>query len=240
MAAIKYYAPIDLQKNELQKAKVENLTTTAINALTATAGQIAFDTTLSQFAYYNGTTWVYLGTAVSQFKGNYDASVDGVLPGNGTTTLKGDFWVVNVAGTQTGIIGEDYLEVGDLLYANVANADQTPANYFSIQTNTVPASTTVSGTVQLATSAETLLGVNALKAITPATLDATGYSTTTSGAGSPYTITHNLGSKKLMIQTYDASFNDVVCDVQRTTNNTLTVTVVPDAALTIVAKLAKV
>lgn len=54
----KYVANVNLGQNELQNARVQNLSTTSINAISSpVAGQIVYDTTLNTFKYYNGTAW---------------------------------------------------------------------------------------------------------------------------------------------------------------------------------------
>jgi hypothetical protein len=54
----KYVANVNLGQNELQNARVQNLSTTSINAIASpVAGQIVYDTTLNTFKYYNGTAW---------------------------------------------------------------------------------------------------------------------------------------------------------------------------------------
>lgn len=59
---IKYGAKVDLSKNELLNAVIQNLSGAPGMPK---AGEIYFDTVLKEFGYYNGTEWVY-GTTLAE------------------------------------------------------------------------------------------------------------------------------------------------------------------------------
>jgi len=125
------------------------------NSATALATQASIK------AYVDATV-ANIGTLI----GGFDASANVNLPG-GATIKKGSYWYVTAPGTVQGQI----LNVGDVVIANVANPTVTnPNQYIFLESNRTHASTTVLGMVMLATSAEVLAGVDAQKAITPATL----------------------------------------------------------------------
>lgn len=59
--ATKFLANLNLSQNELQNARIQNLTTTQITGIASPVdGQIVFDTTVDKLKYYNGTAWVAL------------------------------------------------------------------------------------------------------------------------------------------------------------------------------------
>ena len=87
--AKKYLIDIDLAKNSLLNAKVQNL---ASAPSTPTQGQIYYDTTLAKFGIYNGSSWDYMGTSTStgDFSSNTSTSADGeVVVFSGTSGKTG-------------------------------------------------------------------------------------------------------------------------------------------------------
>ena len=70
--AQKFLTSIDLSKNELQNAKIQNLATAPSSPV---AGQIYFDTSESAFKYYNGTAWITV----------QDGDITAVVAGSGLT-----------------------------------------------------------------------------------------------------------------------------------------------------------
>jgi hypothetical protein len=58
--AIEYLHHINLSDNEIQNVKLDNKTTTQRDAMTAAAGHVIFNTSLSKFQFYDGSNWLNL------------------------------------------------------------------------------------------------------------------------------------------------------------------------------------
>lgn len=91
-------------------------------------------------------------------------------------------------------------------------------------TTAPPASETTAGLIEIATQTEVNTGTDAVRAVTPATLAGyTGalrkYATNVGdNSNTSFTITHNLGSRDVIVQVYEAAgdFADVICEIERT------------------------
>ena len=116
-------------------------------------------------------------------------------------------------------------ETGEYLLVVNTDGDVERKEAADIPVNVQSATTSVSGIVELATSAETKAGTATNRAVTPNSLKSTKFITTIGdGSATSYTVTHNLGSRRVMVQMYDSSsYETVYAEVKRTTTNTLTV-----------------
>jgi hypothetical protein len=169
-------------------------------------GRFMFDTVSGRLVYDDGTSIQSLAnlTDVSgllDFKGGYDASTNTPNLTSGVGILKGDYYVVTVAGSFYGTP----LEVGDSLFANV-DAPVVLSSWTLVQANTVPASETVAGVIAIATQAETNAGTNDTKAITPLKLKSANFlaqkytsPSTSVGSNVAVTITHNLNNSNPVV-----------------------------------------
>ena len=162
--ARRFLTPIDLARNELQNATVQNLAAAPVSPV---KGLEYFDTTLNQFGVYNGTAWSYLGggggtvTSVSVVTANglagtvtsptstpaitISTSVTGVVKGNGTAlsaAAAGTDYSAGTAANATGIV-KSTTTTGALTTA-------VAADFPTLNQNTTGTASNVTGTVAIA------------------------------------------------------------------------------------------
>ena len=87
------------------------------------------------------------------------------------------------------------------------------------------ASASTKGAVELATTAEALAGSDTARAVTPAGLAARSFKATIGdGSDLDIAVTHNLGTRDVIVQLYDASsYETIIAEVVRTDANTVTI-----------------
>ncbi len=119
----------------------------------------------------------------------------------------------------TALEAADYI----LIARNGETVERVTVDDLGVSTSN--ASTTGKGIVELATTNETLTGTDATRAVTPAALAGTKYiATIGDGSATSYTVTHSLGSRRVMVQLYDSSsYEQVYAQVVRTTSSAITV-----------------
>lgn len=148
------------------------------------SGYVATDgDTLSGFLTLHADPTAALHAATKQYadslvvgllddRGNHDASGNAWPSSGGSGTagaiLKGDLWRISVAGT----LGGTAVQVGDAIRALVDTPGTTAGNWGILEGIVIAASETVSGIVELATTAEAQTGTDTARAVTAAGLAA--------------------------------------------------------------------
>ena len=96
---------------------------------------------------------------------------------------------------------------------------------FDLSFSVPDASASTKGAVELATTAEALAGSDTARAVTPAGLAARSFKATIGdGSDLDIAVTHNLGTRDVIVQVYDASdYSTCVVEVVRTDANNVTI-----------------
>jgi hypothetical protein len=181
-------------------------------------GQVTIPTT--PVANTDAASKAYVDASVSGalvFQGGYDAATNTPnLDNPPTGTIKKGFmWTV----TTDGVFFTEQVRVGDSLIAKI-DTPTTLADWTTVQSNIDLATLTTVGLGNV--NAGTGISVSYSNGTATVSSTTTMYSTTISISS---TITHNLGTKDVMVQLYDTVTNDTVyADVSRPTTNTITVT----------------
>ena len=195
------------------------------------------DTTSTNATWSASTINTKLQDAINQaqtgaltYKGDYTPSTNTPNLGIDATIKVGYTYVVSDSGTFAG----QAVEAGDMIIAKVDNPGTTAANWQVVNKNIpaiVAATETVQGIVELATSAETITGTDDTRAVTPAGLKAAMqsyiggyYATFGDGSSTSFTITHNLGTQLVLVQTrITATKEEVITGWKATSANTVTI-----------------
>lgn len=234
MATKKFLHNLDLNLNELQNAVIQQLAT---DPLTPTQGQFWYNSTEDRIKYYDGAAVITVAnlndvTGLLEFKGGYNAATNTPnLDSSPTagTIKKGDYYVVTAAGT----FFTEPLEIGDSLFANVDDPASL-SDFTLVQYNLTDATETRKGVAEIATQAETNAGTDDSRIVTPLKLKNASFlqnlakkysgSTTIGTLAGAQTITHNLGTRDVVVSVYDsATFEQYSVEIVHSTLNTITI-----------------
>ena len=202
MASKKYFVDLDLQKQSLLQAVVQNIAASGVD--TPSIGQIIFNLETNQLAYHNGSGWQNVSQVTVDtvnYKGGIAASGTVVSPDTG------DMYIFTTSGVATNFGGVT-VESGDFTIYNGSTWD-------TIQRNIDYATTSTSGFVQLSTDNEAITGTSTTKVITPSNLTAWQNQTdktvvrkrvyaNQSLSPTPLVLTHGIGSSDVVVQVFDS------------------------------------
>ena len=180
------------------------------------SGTLAFTSDLpsTATASANGTARVSAGNGidVSVSSGNFTVSAD--LKANGgivveSTELAVDLGASSITGT---------LAISD----GGTGATTASAAFTALKQD---ATTSATGVVELATAAEALAGSNSTKALVPSSFAAREHTETIGdGAATSIDVTHNLGTRNVMVQMFDSStYENVYAEVARTSTSAINI-----------------
>lgn len=213
---------IDLKNNSISNAVIDASSNTVSNITVSNLASGVLDTDLTSVSGTHNTVPSALSvknyvdgavTGSDHDAGDFDAS-GGYVPAIGTgvasAIMKGDYWRITVAGTITGVTPNASLQVGDVLYAKVDGAS-AGSQFFAVQGNLNAATTTVTGTVMLATEADAKAKTDMAKAVTPADLSTFArqakVTVTTDNTATAHTVVHNMAKplEELTVQLRDGT-----------------------------------
>ena len=186
-----------------------------------------WDESLNQFAFANVTT------EDGSTSGNVTISAYSAVRMGNTQTAQlqiGTLATNNSATTMLVENGSGVVQkatIATLLENNsvtsIATSDTAPLN-LSVDTST--GDVTITGSVDLATDSEARSSSSDVKLITAGNLRALERAETISGDGTTtsFTITHNMGTRDVMVQVYDTTtYETVITDVTRTSTSVVTI-----------------
>jgi len=219
---------LTIGSSKVTTAKINNsaVTTAKINADAVTGAKIADDAIDSEHYTDGSIDTAHIGDDQVTYAKIQNVSATNVVLGRDSSGA-GVIEEISASSLRTMINVE-----------NGATADQSKSDIDGLAITTVgtldtgdatgivsAASTSAAGKVELATTAEALAGSDSSRAVTPAGLAARSFKATIGdGSDLDIAITHNLGTRDVIVQLYDASsYETVYAQVVRTDANNVTI-----------------
>lgn len=188
------------------------VTVTAAEGIASNNNDVTLPTSAAVKSYVDNSL---VGSLI--FQGGYNASTNTPnldTPPTGTIK-KGFMWTVTADGT----FFTEQVRIGDSLIANI-DTPTVLGDWTRVQSNIDLATLSTVGIGNV--NAGTGIDVSYTNGTATVSAQATSYSTTISATG---TITHNLGTRDVIIQLYDTvTYDTIYSDNVRTTTNTATIT----------------
>ena len=200
-----------------------------IDGFTGGAADLNYAATLRATGV-TGTEFDYLDGVTSNIQTQLNSKQATVSGGTGIT-FSSNTVNLDYAGTDNFVLSATDNSATDLTTEDyiLVHKDST-GNVGRVKYTDIPgvgdaATTSAAGIVELATNAETRAGTSTTRVLTPANLSHIKYiATIGDGSATSYTVTHGLGSRRVMVQMYDSStYETVYAQVVRTSINEITV-----------------
>lgn len=220
---------IQTQINSKQATITGGATTITSSNLTASRALVSNGSGKVAVSAVTSTELGYLDGVTSAIQTQINGKQATLTAGDGIDISSNTISVDLTGSDSIGALASDTsgtaLEAADfiLIARNGETVERVTVDDLGVSTSN--ASTTGKGIVELATTNETLTGTDATRAVTPAALAGTKYiATIGDGTATSYTVTHSLGSRRVMVQLYDSSsYEQVYAQVVRTTSSAITV-----------------
>ena len=220
---------IQTQINGKQATITGGATTITSSNLTASRALVSNSSGKVAVSAVTSTELGYLDGVTSAIQTQINGKQATLTAGNGIDISSNTISVDLTGSDSIGQLATDgsgtAIEGNDFLLAVRASGDVQRVSVDDLGVSTSNASFTGRGIVELATVNETLTGTDGTRAVTPQGLAGTKYiATIGDGTATSYTVTHSLGSRRVMVQLYDSSsYEQVYAQVVRTTSSAITV-----------------
>ena len=221
--------------NAATATKISSITNSNIVQLTAsqtlTNKTIAISqvTELSNLTAAEGAQLENIGsTTISAAQWGYLGAATGAITNTDTVDMGSGFVVEDGDGTEVTITENKelkFVEGGNIDINFTDTSTGSDGDPYDLSFSVPNASASTKGAVELATTAEALAGSDTARAVTPAGLAARSFKATIGdGSDLDIAVTHNLGTRDVIVQLYDASsYETIIAEVVRTDANTVTI-----------------
>jgi hypothetical protein len=186
-----------------------------------------WDESADQFVFAN------VGTEDGSTSGNVTISSYSAVQMGNTTTAQLTVGTLATNNSATSMLVENgsgvvqKATISTVLSSNavtsIATSDTAPLN---LSVDSATGDVTLTGSVDLATDAQARSSTSDVVLITAGNLRATEHAETISGTGSAtsFTVTHNMGTRDVMVQVYDTTaYETVITEVTRTSTSVVTI-----------------
>jgi len=207
--------------NIVQLASTQTLTNKTI--------AISQVTELSNLTAAEGAQLENIGsTTISAAQWGYLGAATGAITNTDTVDMGSGFVIEDGDGTEVTITENKeikFVEGGNIDINFTDTSTGSDGDPFDLTFSVPNAATNTKGAVELATTGEALAGTDTSRAVTPAGLAARSFKATIGdGSDLDIAVTHNLGTRDVIVQLYDASsYETIIAEVVRTDANNITI-----------------